>query len=108
MEELITGRDGQVRGAIVKVNSGQKPTALRRPLQRLYPLEVGCQTDDNRQNETQNASDMPKTVSTSQYENVDSHIDEVTETTAAKCSTRVAAIKARGKVKAWTVYKNES
>lgn len=39
--ELITGRDGKTRGAVVEVpakNSGT--TTLRRPLQLLYPLEV--------------------------------------------------------------------
>ena len=39
--ELLTGRDGQVRGARVQVlNSERKPTVLRRPVQHLIPLEV--------------------------------------------------------------------
>lgn len=41
MEELLKGPDGVARGALVRVapkEGGQ--THLRRPIQRLYPLEV--------------------------------------------------------------------
>ena len=41
VKEVITGKDGQVRGSIVMVNLGRNSTVLRRPLKRLYPLEVG-------------------------------------------------------------------
>ena len=37
---LIPGRDGVVRSAVVKVKSRNGVTKFRRPLQRLYPLEV--------------------------------------------------------------------
>ena len=39
---LIKGKDGLVRGAVVKSTTPKKgnPTRLRRPLQRLYPLEL--------------------------------------------------------------------
>ena len=41
VEKLITGRDGHVRGAVIRVptNNGQT-TLLQRPLQLLYPLEM--------------------------------------------------------------------
>ena len=38
VEELITGRDGVVRGA--KLRSGK--TQLERPVQQLYPMELSC------------------------------------------------------------------
>ena len=39
--QLVSGQDGRVRGAILKVASpGKNPQTLKRPLQRLYPLEV--------------------------------------------------------------------
>ena len=38
--ELIPGRDGEVRGAVIRVYSGGKCKLLRRPVQRLYPLET--------------------------------------------------------------------
>ena len=40
--DLITGRDGHTRGAILHVPSGGHGV-LQRPLQRLYPLEVTTQ-----------------------------------------------------------------
>ena len=46
VEKLITGADGHTRGAAVLVlSSGRHTTILKRPLQRLYPLEV--QAEDN-------------------------------------------------------------
>ena len=44
VESLIKGKDGLVRGAVVKSTTPKKrnPTRLRRPLQRLYPLELGA------------------------------------------------------------------
>ena len=38
---LITGKDGVVRGAVLKVAAQRgPPTTLQRPLQLLYPLEI--------------------------------------------------------------------
>ena len=46
IERLLPGRDGRVRSAVVRVTSGNLPTAeWRRPLQRLYPLEVKLDTE---------------------------------------------------------------
>lgn len=38
IEEVIPGRDGRVRGAVVRLSTGSG--VLRRPIQLLYPLEV--------------------------------------------------------------------
>ena len=41
MQSLISGKDGEVRGAILKVGSKDgSSTVLQRPLQLIYPLEV--------------------------------------------------------------------
>ena len=41
IERLLTGRDGTVRGAAVRVSSTNgKCSILERPLQRLYPMEI--------------------------------------------------------------------
>ena len=47
VEALFTGSDGHVWGAVVQVktNAGRL-TKLRRPVQRLYPLEVRCRNDE--------------------------------------------------------------
>ena len=47
VEELIVGRDGLTRGAVRRVASTRgRRTVLRRPLQRLYPLEINCLNHD--------------------------------------------------------------
>ena len=44
--DLIIGADGQVRGAeVYTLTEDNRPSLLRRPLQRLYPLEIGYITD---------------------------------------------------------------
>ena len=44
VQSLITGRDGVVRGAVLKVASSKgPPTTLQRPLQLLYPLEISSE-----------------------------------------------------------------
>ena len=44
VEDLLVGADGHIRGAVVRIQSkGGKSTTLRRPVQRLYPLEIQCQ-----------------------------------------------------------------
>ncbi|XP_058810071.1 uncharacterized protein LOC131675193 [Phymastichus coffea] len=39
IEKLIQGRDGVARVAVLKTKDG----ILKRPLQRIYPLEIGCE-----------------------------------------------------------------
>ena len=38
--ELITGRDGQIRGAVVDTVLRGRSSILKRPVQKLFPLEV--------------------------------------------------------------------
>ena len=43
VKELITGQDGSTCGAVLKVSTRSGgTTTLRRPVQLLYPLELGC------------------------------------------------------------------
>ena len=47
VETLVTGSDGHVRGAVVRVKTkAGRLTRLRRPVQRLYPLEVRCRNKE--------------------------------------------------------------
>ncbi len=44
VKEVVIGRDGEARGAVVRVaNKGRRSTLLQRPVQRLYPLESTTQ-----------------------------------------------------------------
>ena len=47
VEELIVGRDKEIRGAKVKVAGKGRPVYLKRPIQKLYPLEVQAQPGGN-------------------------------------------------------------
>ena len=41
VEELLTGKDGNVRAAVVRVYTGSRQSKLlRRPIQKLFPIEV--------------------------------------------------------------------
>ena len=68
VEKLIEGNDGKVRSAEVTIaHKGKKSTFLKRPVQRLYPLEVGsseqCKTlpDDTKDNRnTVSKTDRPR------------------------------------------------
>ena len=41
VEKLIEGNDGKVRSAEIRIaHKGKKSTFLKRPVQRLYPLDV--------------------------------------------------------------------
>ena len=47
IQKLMIGKDGQTRGAVLRVASakGQSTcTVLQHPLQRLYPLEISSST----------------------------------------------------------------
>ena len=58
VEELLIGRDGRVRGAVLRVATKGRCSILRRPLQLLYPLEI--ETPGNPSKEvTMAAQDTP-------------------------------------------------
>lgn len=49
VEKLITGADGSTRGAVVRVSSRKRrPTTIKRPVQRLYPLEIHSATTEHK------------------------------------------------------------
>ena len=45
VEEVLTGRDGLSRGAVVRVTAKKRSKVLRRPIQRLYLLETNCKVE---------------------------------------------------------------
>ena len=62
MEELIIGRDDEVRGAVIRVNNKNKSKLLRRPVQRLYPLEVKNPKPDKKEKEIVKSSPQTREV----------------------------------------------
>ena len=49
VQELLVGRDGKVRGAMLRVASKGRTSNLRRPLQLLYPLETEAARDPSKE-----------------------------------------------------------
>ena len=54
VESLVTGKDGIVRGAQVRVITKGKPVHLSRPVQKLYPLEIRSKGEGTRTRSTRN------------------------------------------------------
>ena len=60
VEELMPGRDGVVRAATLRVGKKGQASRLRRPIQRLYPLEVKASDTSNGQDpETTDTNTQP-------------------------------------------------
>ena len=82
VESLISGADGQTRGAVVKVFSKKgRSTTIKRPVQRLYPLEIRS---------TARESELP----------VEAKDDDKPEVTRTR-PRRAAAIEADNRRKRW-------
>ena len=93
VKSLIEGNDGHTRGAILTVISpGEKRITLKRPLQRLYPLEV-------------------KTVSCNRSENGDESnipLETPNQEQTVNRQRRAAAINAREQCRAIALYEQEN
>jgi hypothetical protein len=86
--ELVKGRDGQIRGAKLKVLSKTgKQTAVFRPLQRLIPFEINENHDCTSKQQPKESKD-----SVNKDENVNEAAVTVNEETNAKRPTRKAAV----------------
>ena len=61
VKKLLSGRDGTVRGATVRVTTNGKCTTLDRPLQRLYPMEIkSTSTESPTENSVSSSSKTPE------------------------------------------------
>ena len=60
VKELLTGRDGKIRGAVLRVaGKGRQATTLYRPVQLLYPLEVSQRIPETSTHGHLEQSDIP-------------------------------------------------
>lgn len=90
MQKLITGRDGQTRGAVLRVtNKSRRYTTLQRPVQRIYPLGVT-------QSVTQ---DEPEAVDSARKPEPEAGKREAELPTRPQ---RESALRGRDRVRAWT------
>ena len=95
VRELIPGVDGNIRAAFVRVQSGGGHSTIKRPVQRLYPLEV--------REEVMGSQEIVPTDEVSV--NISSKTTEKAELPARP--RRQASLKARERVRAWAKELNE-
>ncbi len=95
VEDTVIGRDGYTRGAVLKVaNKGKRPSVLHRPIQRLFPLEIGCHSGET-------GSQPPyQPAGRSAAPDVLRDREETRSIPAPQRPKRAAALKARDKIKA--------
>ena len=64
VQKLMTGVDGQVRGAVIRVQSkGEKgTTTLRRPVTHLYPLETSREIEESVNGTTETVNSVEATA----------------------------------------------
>ena len=98
IEKVIPGTDGMIRSARVRVQSKTgRTTVLKRPIQHLYPLEIGYEKDSQPEiittnEDTENNGAPP----TPQHEDERSSVN--TETPQGGRPRRSAAIEARDRI----------
>ena len=91
--DLILGSDGCTRGGLVQVRSkGGKCTKLRRPVQRLYPLEIQCEVPVQQTAEV-SSSQNPDPVST--------EVRTKQPVSTRSCARRAAAVEADRRKTTW-------
>ena len=104
IENVITGRDGQIRGAILRVASEKgRSTTLQRPLQRLYPLEIECYVKEPEGENPCNSESRGDGI----VEPLDTTDNNRDVDIAANRPKRKAAAQARDKIMAWTTHESE-
>ena len=104
VQELLNGRDGRPRAALVRVASrDHQHIFLKRPLQLLYPLEI--RTTEMLE---PNSKEMPTSYHNVHMPAAPEDGDVPTLNEPEKRSTRAAARKARETTGAWTEELNTS
>ena len=89
---LIVGSDSCTRGALVQVRiKGGKCTKLRRPVQRLYPLEIQCEVPVQ----------QTEVISSQNPDPVSSEVRTEQPVSTRSCPRRAAAVEADRRRKTW-------
>ena len=90
VEDTIVGKDGQIRGAKLRVSArGGQSTSLQRPLSLLYPLEINCYDDDSE-----------STSDTQVIDRNEIEADSEPAVTPIRRSSRLASSRATDRIKA--------
>ena len=103
IEEVISGRDGKVRGAILRLASGSG--MLRQPIQLLYPLEVHDNTEPSITIRN-SAADTSSVVNDHSVDTTPSLTND-SHTCNTRSSKRKAAFQARDRLMATALTESE-
>ena len=106
--KLLTGKDGQHRGAVLRVAArGGQATTLQRPLQLLYPLEI--HDSSGKDDHTPGKSDVPnlpidRDKRTSSADDTSTHDYEQDNWTSPNIpeERRASALRSQDRVKQWS------
>ena len=102
VQSIITGKDGMVRGAVLKVASKSgPPTMLQRPLQLLCPLEISSNFPTTNVTGPEGESTEQQTASSEAPEQ-----EEEPPWPASPRPQREAAIRGRRFVRQWCTSEN--
>ena len=100
VNQLITGKDGLVRGAVVRITSGKdRVTELQRPIQLLFPLKVDCCESQLKETDQDGEEENSEDVTTNHSETSSSK--DVGNLTVGR-PLRAAAEQAREKILNWS------
>ena len=105
IKSLIMGKDGQARGAILRVGTTKdRETILQRPLQKLYPLEVGSSDIEEEEAHDDNASERS---TSDEVSNEEEQTERDIETNEPKRPRRAAAMESRSRTQAVAMFEQD-
>ena len=110
VKSLIVGKDHQARGAILKVGTtGSREVNLRRPLQKLYPLEVHASSSDSDKEIgiANTANETEEDASTSKDDQIGEQTEQAAETSELRRPRRAAAMEARSRSQAMAMFEDD-
>ena len=100
--ELVRGRDGEIQGAALRAaGKGRRATTLRRPVQRLFPLET---VEESYESELSGTEDVGEDNVTPEEDDV--ALETSTEEETRRQPSRIAAQVAQDRLLAQTLADN--
>ena len=103
VERTLAGKDGHVRGAVLRLPSKNgRPTTLQRPLQLLYPLEINhtCDSESSPQPDEQH-SQTDGNIEDCEQDEPPARPDDDAQTPPRQATRRSSALRAQDKFKVW-------
>ena len=108
VKKLLVGNDGEVQGAVLRVaGQGRRAKFLRRPVQKLYPLEMPSHDRGNVLDNDYD-DDLETEPATSMVQQEPRKSDSTQPLLPPRRSSRAAALEARDRLLARSLYDSDS